>query len=73
MMDERTLAEAAGLVDVIADAEERLLRLRGWTRSTDGTWLDTSGGSAPYTRGRALAIVTREVRDAVAELAGRAA
>ena len=54
------------LVGARTYAGDRLLALRGWTRSTGGTWLDASGSSAPYSRVRALGIVVREVRDLLA-------
>jgi hypothetical protein len=54
------------LVSARTYAGDRLLALRGWTRGVGDTWLDASGGGAPYSRARALAIVVREVRDLLA-------
>jgi len=54
------------LIGARTHAGDRLLALRGWVRAAGDTWLDASGGGAPYSRARALAIVVREVRDLLA-------
>lgn len=62
---ELALAEDLALVDAIEEQQERLLTRRGFTRTIHGTYRDGSGGGAPYSRGRALEVATRDVRAAV--------
>jgi hypothetical protein len=63
--EELALAEASVLVDSIEELEDRLLVLRGFVRDAHGTYRDGSGGGAPYSRGRALEVATRDVRAAI--------
>ena len=63
--EELALAEDSALVDAIEEQQEQLLALRGFTRDTHGTYRDGSGAGAPYSRGRALEVATRDVRAAI--------
>lgn len=62
MSADHDLVRAATLADmkIIAEAGDRMLARHGWTPSPThpGIYLDDSGCGAPFTRLRALTIVT---------------
>ena len=73
-LDERALARGLALLDVIGEAEDELLALRGWVRRQVGglvSWYDATGSGAPYGRSHALRIARSELEaQRVALLAG---
>jgi hypothetical protein len=70
-VDRKTMSDRGlDLLDVIGEAEDELLALRGYTVISPTMCCDASGSGLPIARWRALDVARREVIAARAELIG---